>query len=583
MDQLQSSFDQTEQSIYKNIYQQEQNRKTNVKMLTTFETECPSIKNHSAIYYKERIYIFGGYNGQKNLNKLHILNLRTNVWEQPRFVNDSNELPQGRNGHTSVVVNNKMYVIGGWIGQGQHASNQLYILDLDLLKWTKMETSGQEPGPCNMHTAEHWENKIYVYRGGDGKQYFSDLHSLDIITFKWEKVEAKGSAPPPRANHASCIIGDFIYIFGGWDGQKRLNDLYKMNLRKLEWTQIERSEWIQAPPARAGMKMINVEDIIYMFGGSGPSSTCFNDLWLFDPKCNQWQQCRVTLNESEDNHNSFEGNDQSGDSINNKQFLQNIQKNNQNNLMTSNLNANNFELFKNKNNLMNNNNNGQTIESYLNPRSGHSMTLYKNLLYIIGGSWGPNYYKNYIALDIDPKPELSIKYDDQNANSGCGFFQNLKQFYNNPQFSDVQFSFQGEILYAHKVILSLMGESFNTMFTLGMKETHKNVIEIKNIEMQIFKIIVKSLYYNNLELEEEQNGDLSLLFEVLRVCDQFLIEKMIIIVQQKIKELITNENIEEVIQMSIQYNASYLIKYCLWLQRRNKYQESLQQIDNQTI
>lgn len=33
-----------------------------------------------------------------------------------------------------------------------------------------------------MHTAEYWGNKIYVYRGGDGKQYFSDLHSLDITT-----------------------------------------------------------------------------------------------------------------------------------------------------------------------------------------------------------------------------------------------------------------------------------------------------------------------------------------------------------------------------------------------------------------
>lgn len=61
------------------------------------------------------------------------------------------------------------------------------------------------------------------------------------------------------------------------------------------------------------------------------------------------------------------------------------------------------------------------------------MTLHKNLLYIIGGSWGPNYYKNYIVLDIDPKPELPCKGDEINiSNMNSGFLSNLKQFYNNP-------------------------------------------------------------------------------------------------------------------------------------------------------
>jgi len=86
-----------------------------------------------------------------------------------------------------------------------------------------------------MHTAEHYKDKIYVYRGGDGKCYLSDLHSLDVKTVTWEKVVTKGEAPPPRANHASAIINDAMYIFGGWDGLKRLNDLFRLNLLTLEW------------------------------------------------------------------------------------------------------------------------------------------------------------------------------------------------------------------------------------------------------------------------------------------------------------------------------------------------------------
>jgi len=41
----------------------ELSERIDVKMLPTFESEFPRIKNHSAVYFKEKIYIFGGYNG----------------------------------------------------------------------------------------------------------------------------------------------------------------------------------------------------------------------------------------------------------------------------------------------------------------------------------------------------------------------------------------------------------------------------------------------------------------------------------------------------------------------------------------
>lgn len=40
------------------------------------------------------------------------------------------------------------------------------------------------------------------------------------------------------------------------------------------------------------------------------------------------------------------------------------------------------------------------------------MTLCNNLLFIVGGSWGLNYYKNFIILDIDPKPEIIQKSEE---------------------------------------------------------------------------------------------------------------------------------------------------------------------------
>lgn len=89
-----------------------------------------------------------------------------------------------------------------------------------------------------MHTADALDHCIYVFRGGDGRDYLNDLHELDTELMRWQKVEADGTPPPPRANHSSAIIGPNLYIFGGWDGAKRLNDLFVINLEKKIWSQV---------------------------------------------------------------------------------------------------------------------------------------------------------------------------------------------------------------------------------------------------------------------------------------------------------------------------------------------------------
>lgn len=43
-----------------------------------------------------------------------------------------------------------------------------------------------------MHTADCYNKKIYVFRGGDGKDYLDDLHELDTLTLQWTKVEGHG-------------------------------------------------------------------------------------------------------------------------------------------------------------------------------------------------------------------------------------------------------------------------------------------------------------------------------------------------------------------------------------------------------
>ncbi|EGR27675.1 kelch motif family protein, putative [Ichthyophthirius multifiliis] len=339
-----------------------------------------------------------------------------------------------------------MYLIGGWIDKGLYQSNVIYILDLDSLEWEKKPSIGQYPGPCNMHTAEVYENQIFVFRGGDGQQYLNDLHSLDIDTFKWIEVQTKNTKPQPRANHSSCLIKDEMYIFGGWDGFKRLNDLHKLNLRSLEWLKIDVKNDI-LPLPRAGMKILHIEDNIYMFGGSGNVNNgqnqliCYNDFWIFSIKDNYWNQCKIQIK---------------GLNTNSQQSIQ--------------------------------------------PRSGHSFNFFNDQIYVFGGSNGNNYFDSYIIFDVNPKPQLIA---NDNMDFDNFFLQNISSFYNQPQFSDIIILVQNQQFYAHKIILSSFSENLKMMFTVGMAETKVNQIQISDITPHVFSILLQGIYNRNLSLQKK--------------------------------------------------------------------------------
>lgn len=86
------------------------------------------------------------------------------------------------------AVENRLFIIGGWLGQGPLAASDLHILDLDTFKWLSNQTTGDSPGPCNMHTADGFKTSIFVFRGGDGRDYLNDLHELNTEQLKWNKV-----------------------------------------------------------------------------------------------------------------------------------------------------------------------------------------------------------------------------------------------------------------------------------------------------------------------------------------------------------------------------------------------------------
>jgi hypothetical protein len=148
-----------------------------------------------------------------------------------RSVLVSGNPPPGRNGHSATLAtdpddedNGKIIIIGGWLGTGPLAASDMHVLDISnggrRLRWYQPAVRGTPPGPCNMHSADYVpaRREVYVFRGGNGREYLNDLHALNVQTMIWRKVETTGEIPQQRANHSSAFLEETgeLFVFGGW-------------------------------------------------------------------------------------------------------------------------------------------------------------------------------------------------------------------------------------------------------------------------------------------------------------------------------------------------------------------------------
>ena len=104
--------------------------------------DIPALSEHSLCSHvteKEMLLIFGGFNKELILNeKLFSLNLNKWNW---KVLETTGDKPTPRKSHGAAIINNKMYVFGGFGSdciKGTHL-NDLYVLDLEKWVWTKHE------------------------------------------------------------------------------------------------------------------------------------------------------------------------------------------------------------------------------------------------------------------------------------------------------------------------------------------------------------------------------------------------------------------------------------------------------------
>jgi len=102
-------------------------------------------------------------------------------------------------------------------------------------------------------------------------------------------------------------------------------------------------------------------------------------------------------------------------------------------------------------------------------------------------------------------------------------------------FSDVSLVCNGEMIPAHRNILSMRSLVFRKMFESGMVESQKGVVTIDHCELATFKEFLRFLYTGNIDLH-------SLSADLLALSDQYDVEDLRTLCQKTLMDQLTPEN-----------------------------------------
>ncbi|MEO0377477.1 MAG: kelch repeat-containing protein [Cyanobacteria bacterium P01_A01_bin.17] len=209
-------------------------------------------------------------------------------------------LPEARHHVAVSIVENQLYGIGGFTGgfPGWEAQSTVFVYDFNTEAWTE---SKPLPQPRGEHTSVVIDGKIYVvggrFKGASDSADYNDhfdtasLLVFDPITKVWSPAP---DAPTARNSHAAAVIDGKMYVVGGRQFTEQENGEYaNVNVASLEVYDPETENWdtlAPLPQASGAIAAAAVDGKLYVFGGEQwvPEQTVIAEAWVYDPALDQW-------------------------------------------------------------------------------------------------------------------------------------------------------------------------------------------------------------------------------------------------------------------------------------------------------
>lgn len=280
------------------------------------------------------------------------------------------------------------------------------------------------------------------------------------------------------------------------------------------------------------MTLTSLRGRLYLFGGSGTSAKCFQDLQILDRQQMAWLD--VSQRDGKRTIPSYR--DASLDRASNP-------------------------------------NEEDSVPSVLihgrgpGQRAGHTATAVHRSIFIFGGSVGSDYLNDFFVLDTDPDPEAAVS-----ELTGLQLLERrLRHFCNDEELADVIFIVQGQKVYAHKMILSIVSECFRAMFTTGFRESNAVEIDIPDCSHRAFIAVMEYIYSGALPQAD-------LLVEVLELADRFFLDHLKQVCESRLCP--DTESAEFLLSVAQKTNANQLRAVCEHFLRNAAHGQALFLRDN---
>jgi hypothetical protein len=240
---------------------------------------------HTCVVYDDKMWVMGGQYWNFAFYVYY-----NDVWHSTDGMNwtqATSAAPwSGRSGHASVVYDDKMWVLGG------DDKNDVWY-SADGINWTEATPAAAWEGR-SLHTAVVYDNKMWVIGGGPS---LNDVwYSADGISW----TQATSAAPwSGRNGHSSVVYDGKMWVIGGYDGSGSPPDYGRLND---VWYSSDGTHWTQATSAanwegRTSHASVVFDDKMWVLGGFPPGGYT-NDIWYSVDGAN-WTEATSAANWSQ--------------------------------------------------------------------------------------------------------------------------------------------------------------------------------------------------------------------------------------------------------------------------------------------
>ncbi|CAG0918919.1 unnamed protein product [Notodromas monacha] len=230
--------------------------------------DAPPSSYHGLVVLDNKIYMVGGFDGNTHFSNTRVYDPTTQTWEEKACM----YYPRC---YVSVCeLAGKIYALGGYDGRTRMRSAERYSPGDN--QWELLEPMQRQRSDASACSAR---GKVFICGGFNGQEVLNSVEAYDPDARTWTYFRPMLS---PRSGVSFVCYRGSLYALGGFNGFGRMNSS--------ECYDFDTGHWQEIPPmhtARSNFAATVMEDLVYVVGGFNGTTTISN-VECYDKTTDRW-------------------------------------------------------------------------------------------------------------------------------------------------------------------------------------------------------------------------------------------------------------------------------------------------------